>query len=210
MTALSVLSAIVSGTALSIAAEMMFCAPMMFVWMASNGLYSQAGTCLSAAAWTITSTPRLATFRRSPSRTSPSSQRSRESWSEFCSSDCLSSSRLNTRIECTSWRASTVRMKAVPNDPVPPVTSRVFPLRSITTRESSRGRRAAFVTAKARWTEGRWEPCMSLEVALSRMAQLQSMFAAPAVTQAPAPTTTPPPQQHELRVAAADRRAPRP
>jgi CHAP domain len=31
---------------------------------------------------------------------------------------------------------------------------------------------------------------MSLEVALSRMAQLQSMFAAPAVTQAPAPTTT--------------------
>jgi CHAP domain len=32
---------------------------------------------------------------------------------------------------------------------------------------------------------------MSLEVALTRMAQLQSMFAAPAVTQAPAPTTTP-------------------
>jgi hypothetical protein len=31
---------------------------------------------------------------------------------------------------------------------------------------------------------------MSLEVALTRMAQLQSMFAAPAVTQAPAPTTT--------------------
>ena len=31
---------------------------------------------------------------------------------------------------------------------------------------------------------------MSLEVALTRMAQLQSMFAAPAVTQAPAPTPT--------------------
>ena len=34
---------------------------MTFVCTASNGLYSHAGTCLSAAAWTITSTPRVAT-----------------------------------------------------------------------------------------------------------------------------------------------------
>ena len=58
MTALSVLSAIVCGTSLSIAAATTFSAPMTFVWTASNGLYSQAGTCLSAAAWTMTSTPR--------------------------------------------------------------------------------------------------------------------------------------------------------
>ena len=36
---------------------MMFSAPMMFVLTASKGLYSQAGTCLSAAAWTTMSTP---------------------------------------------------------------------------------------------------------------------------------------------------------
>ena len=52
---------------------------MTFVWTASNGLYSHAGTCLSAAAWTITSTPRVATRSRSRSRTSPSRQRSRRS-----------------------------------------------------------------------------------------------------------------------------------
>ncbi len=33
---------------------------MMFVCTASKGLYSQAGTCFSAAAWMITSTPRVA------------------------------------------------------------------------------------------------------------------------------------------------------
>ena len=75
---------------------------MMFVWTASNGLYSHAGTCLSAAAWTITSTPRVATRSRSRSRTSPSSHRRRLSRNVFSSSDCLSSSRLNTRIEATS------------------------------------------------------------------------------------------------------------
>ena len=36
----------------------------MFVCTASNGLYSQTGTCLSAAAWTIMSTPRVARTRR--------------------------------------------------------------------------------------------------------------------------------------------------
>ena len=46
---------------------------------------------------------------------------------------------------------------------------------------------------------------MSLEVALSRMAQLQSMFAAPAaLTQTPAPTTTLR-ERLELRVEAAVR-----
>ena len=34
--------------------------PMMLVWIASNGLYSQAGTCLSAAACTTTVTPEKA------------------------------------------------------------------------------------------------------------------------------------------------------
>ena len=55
----------------SIAAATTFSAPMTFVWTASNGLYSQAGTCLSAAAWTMTSTPRVARISRSRSRTSP-------------------------------------------------------------------------------------------------------------------------------------------
>ena len=102
LTALSVLSAIVSGTPLSIAAEITFWAPMMLVWTASNGLYSHAGTCLSAAAWTITSTPRVATRSRSRSRTSPSRNRSLRSWSLRSSSDCLSSSRLKIRIDATS------------------------------------------------------------------------------------------------------------
>ena len=79
MTALSVLSAIVSGTSLSIAAEITFSAPMTFVCTASNGLYSHAGTCLSAAAWTMTSTPRVAIRSRSRSRTSPISRRMRGS-----------------------------------------------------------------------------------------------------------------------------------
>ncbi len=35
-----------------------FSAPITFVCTASKGLYSHAGTCFSAAAWTITSTPR--------------------------------------------------------------------------------------------------------------------------------------------------------
>ncbi len=48
------------GTSFSIAAVTMFSAPTMFVWTASNGLYSHAGTCLSAAAWMIRSTPRVA------------------------------------------------------------------------------------------------------------------------------------------------------
>jgi hypothetical protein len=71
LTALSVDSAIVSGTSLSIAAVTTFWVPRMLVWTASNGLYSHAGTCLSAAAWTMTSTPRVALRRRSRSRTSP-------------------------------------------------------------------------------------------------------------------------------------------
>ncbi len=36
---------------------MTFVAPTTFVLIASIGLYSQAGTCFSAAAWTTTSTP---------------------------------------------------------------------------------------------------------------------------------------------------------
>ena len=44
---------------------------MIFVWIASNGLYSQAGTCFSAAACTTTVTPASARFNRSTSRTSP-------------------------------------------------------------------------------------------------------------------------------------------
>ena len=55
----------------SIAASITFFAPMMFVRTASNGLYSQAGTCLSAAACTTRSTPVIARRSRSTSRTSP-------------------------------------------------------------------------------------------------------------------------------------------
>ncbi len=95
LTALSVDSASVRGTSLAMAAATTFSAPRMFVLTASNGLYSQTGTCLSAAAWMTTSTPRIATRRRSPSRTSPIRKRTRSSpetarWRLYC----LSSSRL--------------------------------------------------------------------------------------------------------------------
>ena len=57
LTALSVLSAITRLTPQSIAASMTFFAPITFVRIASNGLYSHAGTCFRAAACTTTSTP---------------------------------------------------------------------------------------------------------------------------------------------------------
>ena len=37
---------------------------MTLVWMHSNGLYSAAGTCFSAAAWMTISTPRMARSSR--------------------------------------------------------------------------------------------------------------------------------------------------
>jgi hypothetical protein len=69
--ALSVDSASTRWTPWSIAALTMFSAPITFVLIASNGLNSAAGTCLSAAAWTTTSMPSKARCKRSGSRTSP-------------------------------------------------------------------------------------------------------------------------------------------
>ena len=63
--------------------------------MASNGLYSAAGTCLSAAAWTTMSTPSMARYSRSLSRTSPMKKRSAVVPAAQCLriSYCFSSSR---------------------------------------------------------------------------------------------------------------------
>ena len=65
LTALSVLSAITFLTPASSAASITLLLPRMLVLIASIGLYSQAGTCLSAAAWTTISTPCMARRRRS-------------------------------------------------------------------------------------------------------------------------------------------------
>ena len=51
--------------------SMTFWAPKTFVFTASNGLYSVAGTCLRAAAWITISTPSIALVKRLKSLTSP-------------------------------------------------------------------------------------------------------------------------------------------
>ena len=71
LTALSVLSAITRSTWFSMAASITLRAPMMLVFTASMGLYSQEGTCFRAAAWITRSTPRMARRTREKSRTSP-------------------------------------------------------------------------------------------------------------------------------------------
>ena len=48
--ALSVLRAIIFFTLLYKHASITFCAPIIFVFTASNGLYSATGTCFNAAA----------------------------------------------------------------------------------------------------------------------------------------------------------------
>jgi hypothetical protein len=69
--ALSVDNAITFSTPAPMAAWITFSAPWMLVFTHSIGLYSAAGTCLRAAAWITTSTPRIACVMRSRSRTSP-------------------------------------------------------------------------------------------------------------------------------------------
>src|SRR2546426_6839648 len=104
------------------AASMTFLAPMTWVRMASNGLYSQDGICLRAAAWKTTSTPCMASARRSRSRTSPRKKRS-EGWlKRFIISDCLSSSRLKMASRRGWYVLSISSTSLVPKDPVPPVT----------------------------------------------------------------------------------------
>src|SRR5258708_7857641 len=96
----------------------------MLVRTASVGLYSSAGTCFKAAAWTTYCTSwRKARVSRSRSRTSPRKQRSRLSPSAWLSSCCLNSSRekqMTRRGASSSERRW--RMKAWPKEPVPPVT----------------------------------------------------------------------------------------
>ena len=100
MQALSVDSAITVWTRLVRQAQTTFSAPMMLVWMHSDGLYSAAGTCFRAAAWITTSTPRNARISRSRSRTSPRKKRMQAIFSgpnrsamSICISLCFSSSR---------------------------------------------------------------------------------------------------------------------
>ena len=64
LTALSVLNASTRCTPWSMAASITLRPPIILVWMASNGLYSQAGTCFSAAACTTTVTPENARCKR--------------------------------------------------------------------------------------------------------------------------------------------------
>src|SRR6476620_6785887 len=65
----------------------------------------------------------MARRRRCSSRMSPMNQRSRGSFSNICrASYCLSSSRLKITTRFGSWLASSSVMKALPNEPVPPVT----------------------------------------------------------------------------------------
>jgi hypothetical protein len=97
LTALSVLIPITRLTPSSMAASITFLAPSTLVWMASNGLYSQAGICLRAAAWNTMSTPCMARTRRSRSRTSPRKKRRESLRNRVIISDCFSSSRLKTQ-----------------------------------------------------------------------------------------------------------------
>src|SRR3990172_4327974 len=122
LTALSLLSAMTRFTPQSMAASMTFLAPMTFVWIASKGLYSQTGICLSAAACTTTSTSCIARTSRSRSRTSPIKKRRRESLNLARISDCFSSSRLKTTRRRGRCVASTISTNLFPKEPVPPVT----------------------------------------------------------------------------------------
>src|SRR2546425_789030 len=126
-TALSVLIMTTRLTPASIAALMTFSAPITLVWIASNGLYSQDGICLSAAAWNTMSTPCIARSSRAWSRTSPTKKRSEgwsmRYWKRAIISDCLSSSRLNTTRRRGRYRLSMSSTNLFPKEPVPPVTS---------------------------------------------------------------------------------------
>src|SRR5207244_5746831 len=124
---LSVDSAITRSTPWSIAALTMFSAPRMLVLMHSIGLYSDEGICLSAAACTTTFTPERALCSLASSRTSPMKKRRRGSGNRSRISDCLSSSREYTTRRSTLVDLSACSTKAVPNDPVAPVTSTLDP-----------------------------------------------------------------------------------
>src|SRR5438093_3083631 len=121
-------------TPASIAALMTFSAPITLVWIASNGLYSQDGICLSAAAWNTTSMPCIARSSRGRSRTSPTKKRSEgwsiRYWKRAIISDCFSSSRLNTTSRRGRYRLSMISTSLFPKEPVPPVTSTEVPLQS--------------------------------------------------------------------------------
>src|SRR5882724_7177219 len=105
------------------AALITFSVPITFVWIASNGLYSQKVICLSAAVWNTTSTPYIACWSRAWSRTSPRKKRSEGSFRRAIISDCFSSSRLNTTSRRGRKRLSMSSTNVFPKEPVPPVTS---------------------------------------------------------------------------------------
>src|SRR5215471_2870588 len=91
--------------------------------MASKGLYSHAGTCLSAAACTTIVTPARALSKREASRTSPRKYRNVGSSNpEARMSCCLSSSRLKITRRFGWYCFSMISTNFLPKDPVPPVT----------------------------------------------------------------------------------------
>ena len=75
LTALSVLMKIIFFTSFAIAASIQFCVPRTLTSAASNGLYSQIGTCFRAAVWKTRSTFCIARIMRFSLVISPSSSR---------------------------------------------------------------------------------------------------------------------------------------
>src|SRR5882724_11492405 len=124
LTALSVLKATTRLTPQSIAASITLRPPIILVWIASNVLYSHAGTCFSAAACTTTVTPSNARTSRCGSRTSPINHR-RLGWSNPSAriSCCFNSSRLRMTSFLGRYSRSIISTNLCPNDPVPPVTN---------------------------------------------------------------------------------------
>jgi len=101
-----------------------FSAPRTLVLMNSMGLYSAAGTCLSAAACTTVSMPSRARRSRFLSRTSPMKNLNcGKSCSGYscCTSHCFSSSLLKMTIRSSPGSLRRFATKALPKLPVPPV-----------------------------------------------------------------------------------------
>src|SRR5574344_842090 len=103
----------------------------MFVLIASKGLYSHAGTCFSAAAWTTISTPSNARIKRSLSRTSPIKNLNLSRYglnsSIFSIKNFLYSYLENTMIFLIlGYLLKIVSINFLPKLPVPPVTKIVL------------------------------------------------------------------------------------
>ena len=125
---MSVLNATIFLTLFLIATSIIFWAPKMLVFTASNGLYSTAGTCFKAAAWIKKSILLLVSAKSSRflSRTSPIKNLTGIFLFIFCKSfwrlNCFSSSLLKQIILFGLLFFSKFLIKKDPKEPVPPVT----------------------------------------------------------------------------------------